>query len=137
MRIVRTRWGLFASTCALMATTSGTSGCGMQCLTTTLSSFVEVEVPTSAWTVERFCLDDRCASDLGLTNLSVDDEPRRYELLLDVVDPDGRVHQVRTQVEAIRYWVNGEGCDPATANAVIEVAVDGSVSVRPLDATRS
>lgn len=111
------------------------TGCGStNCLATSIDSFVKVDLPSDGWTVERFCLDDDCAALVGPTAvLSVDSTPTTYDLRLDLIDPTGAAFEVATQAETFEYRVNGPDCEPQTANAVIVVADDGSVSVRPLD----
>lgn len=113
----------------------GTTGCGStNCLATSIDSFVKVELPSDGWAVERFCLDDDCSALVGPTAvLSVDSAPTTYDLRLDLIGPNGATFEVATPAETFEYRVNGAGCEPQTANAVIVVADDGSVSVRPLD----
>ncbi len=112
----------------------GSAGCGsINCLATSIDSFVKVDLPSDGWTVERFCLDDDCAELVGPTAvLAVDSGPTTYDLRLDLIDPAGATFEVAIQAETFEYRVNGPACEPQTANAVIVVADDGSVSVRPL-----
>lgn len=75
------------------------------------------------------CLDDTCHPLAFRDGRElIDDEPRTYFYDLTVViDGDERV--LTGEVETRAFWVNGEGCEPKTANAHLQVAADGSVTI--------
>ena len=79
--------------------------------------------------VTDLCLDGICHPiDFWDGRELIDDDPRTYEYALTVVI-DGETRVLTGEVETREFWVNGEGCDPKTANAHLQVAADGSVTV--------
>ena len=79
--------------------------------------------------VTDLCLDEICHPiDFWDGRELIDDDPRTYEYALTVVI-DGETRVLTGEVETREFWVNGEGCDPKTANAHLQVAADGSVTV--------
>ncbi|MEM7285957.1 MAG: hypothetical protein AAF480_06360 [Actinomycetota bacterium] len=88
------------------------------------ASSVSVEVGPSV-DIVRLCIDDVCDPS---NEVFVPDEPDTYGYELTVViDGDERI--IGGEVETREFRVNGPGCDPVTANAVLRVSADRSVTV--------
>ena len=82
--------------------------------------------------VTDMCLDSLCHPiDFWDGRELIDDEPRTYEYELTVII-DGTERVLAGEVETKEFWVNGEGCEPKTANAHLHVEADGSVTVQHL-----
>ena len=99
-------------TCTLMAWYSG----------------VDVEVESNDWHVQGFCLDGNCDDP----NSVVTEAPSTYKYRLLLRSSEGELVEHTGTVATRPYFPNGEGCEPETANAVIEVDRNGKVSTRPL-----
>ena len=91
-------------------------------------SLVTVETSGSGWNVSEFCLDDTCSSTLRV----VGDQPADYTYRLALWNTDGDSIQRGGIVHTKSYRVNGEGCEPVTANAVLVIDASGGVTVRYL-----
>ena len=114
------------------------TGCGgrsQDCTAVGFTSYVGVALPSTGWSVREFCVDDECQDAVTLSQGNafrhVDDEPREYDVRLTVADPDGRSFTMNQPVGTQPYRVNGPGCDPLTANALITVSPDGAFDVGP------
>lgn len=108
------------------------AGCGSRdCTLVGFQSGVQMQVPSRLWGVAEFCINEQCLrNDLDGTGfIPVGDEPATYSFRLRVVSPGGEEIVREGTVETRRYEINGSGCDPITANAVVRVGDDGEVSV--------
>ena len=92
-----------------------------------MQSYVGVDVSESGWQLSELCLDNDCS----LPPL-VRDQPAEYAYRLTLRNADGASIQHDGIVRTKSYRVNGEGCRPVTANAVLVVDASGAVSVRYL-----
>jgi hypothetical protein len=95
---------------------------------------VRVEVPSRLWRVAEFCVDEQCLPDAGDGEgfIPVADVPTTYSFRIRVVRADGGEIVREGAVETKPYEINGSGCDPIRANAVVRVGEDGEVSVGTL-----
>ena len=87
-----------------------------------------METSGSGWNISDFCLDDVCSS----TSRVVTDQPADYSYRLALWSTDGASIQRDGVVHTKSYRVNGEGCEPVTANAVLVVGASGVVTVQYL-----
>lgn len=128
----RTAVGAFA---IIMAGCTGSRSCTVIGST----SHVGFALPARDWTLTEFCVDEECLAPSELhagSLIRVDDEPADYEYRLVAIDPSGETVRHSGEVRTKPFRVNGPGCGPLTANAVLVVRDDGSVTVRhPGDAT--
>lgn len=107
------------------------SSCGGDDRTCTLMAWysgVDVEVESNAWHVQEFCLDGNCDDP----NSVVTEAPSTYRYRLLLGSSEGDLVEHTGTVATRPSFPNGEGCEPETANAVIEVDRNGKVSTRPL-----
>jgi len=109
------------------------SACSHDCSSVGYVSGVEVQLPAGAWSLSEFCVDDHCLSDAALSANSrfVDlvDEPAEYSWRIRLVQPDGTELARQGTVTTKSVRLNGAGCSPVTANAVLVVDEAGVVTV--------
>ena len=93
---------------------------------------VRVSLPDATWVVTELCVDDVCVTaDVVGSQMYVpvsSDSPSSYPYRLALTTPDGRDLQFSGTVKTERYRVNGPGCEPVTANAVLKVGADGQLT---------
>ena len=92
-----------------------------------MQSYVGVDVSGSRWQLSELCLNNDCS----IPPL-VSDQPADYAYRLTLWNADGTSIQRKGAVRTKSYRINGEGCGPVTANAVLVVDAIGTVSVRYL-----
>ena len=111
------------------------AGCtrSRDCTVVGYASSVGVSLPSSEWTLSEFCVDDDCLGRFQMGQrhaVLVDDDPDDHTYRLVAVDPEGVVVRRAGVVRTESYWVNGEGCEPRTANATLVIGGDGRITIR-------
>ena len=91
------------------------------------SSFIEVDTSGTGWEVSELCLDGDCS-----VPPPVSDIPADYSYRLTLRSADGESIERNGVVRTESFRVNGTGCDPVTANAVLVVASSGAVTAKPM-----
>lgn len=87
-----------------------------------------VSVQTGRTTeVIEFCIEDECAEP-GVVTIAVDDEPASYQYRV-VVETHGERIDTAGTVATESFELNGPGCEPRTANAIVKIAPDGSARI--------
>lgn len=104
-------------------------GCGESkfCTLVGFESAVRVRVPDGAELVE-FCLGGACVEDPSIALRT--DNPETYAYRVVLALEDGEEQLFDGEVTTKEHFANGEGCDPKTANATLELNADGSVTIR-------
>lgn len=97
------------------------------CTAIGFSSFIEVDTSGTGWQVSELCLDGDCS-----VPPLVSDVPADYSYRLKLRNPDGESIVRDGVVRTESYRVNGVGCDPVTANAVLVVDSSGTVTGKPM-----
>jgi hypothetical protein len=90
------------------------------------SSFIEVDTSGTGWEVTELCLDGDCS-----VPPLVSDDPADYSYRLTLRNADGESIQRDGVVRTESFRVNGAGCNPVTANAVLVVDSHGAVTAKP------
>ncbi len=96
-------------------------------------SDVQVQLPTPAWSVSEFCVDEECVAGSDAhryASIPVDDDPATHTYRLVAIDPSGETVRHSGEVQTKSFRANGPGCEPRTANAILVIGDDGSVTVR-------
>jgi hypothetical protein len=115
--------------CAIAAiTVAGCSSDSRSCTLAVLSSGIGLVVEDTGWTVVEFCINEDCSP----TSETVSDEPDDYVYRLSLRRPEGSIIEHDGVVETRPHRVNGEGCPPLTANAVLTVDNAGTVTISHL-----
>lgn len=104
---------------------SAGSACTKACKQVGYSSNVQVELPGAGWSVASLCLDGAC----GANPVIVDDSPATYRYELTVASPTGEESIYKGELETKEFELNGKGCDPKTANAILRIEAGGNLEI--------
>ncbi len=128
--MTRKWWLLRASALFVLLGSCGTAA-DRGCTLIGFSSGIRLDVSVLA-EVSEFCVGDVCqtpSSEFPFIELP-NDEPATHEYRIVVSFGGGPEEVLEGEVETKEYFANGEGCDPQTANATIELDSSGAVSIR-------
>ena len=105
--------------------------CGSEdCTTIGATSEVQFDAPTG-WTFAKVCLNTDCLTDQGaqVSIPALTDKARDYQYKYTVVDADGVSHDGRGNLVTQQFRINGKGCGPVTANAIVTIGEDATSTV--------
>lgn len=124
---------------ALCAVLVGCASGGRDCTLIGFASGVAIAMPNDGraliegWDLVEVCIDDACERPAGPVagpgGFAVDDEPAEHSYRLTLMTPDGEQIERSGTVRTEEHWINGEGCDPRTANASLVIDEHGDVTV--------
>lgn len=100
------------------------------CTTAGASSEVQFVLP-AGWSFTKVCLDTDCVTDQSgdVRIPALTDKARDYQYKYTVVDADGVSHDGRGNLVTQPFRVNGKGCGPVTANAIVTIGDDATSTV--------
>ena len=117
---------------AVLATLTA-GACTRDCSSVGYQSGVSIKLPTQEWGLAEFCVGTQCLPPLALLNhegfVSLQDELAEYTYRVRMVKPDGLEITQEGTVRTTEFRGNGAGCDPLTANAILDVDEAGKVTV--------
>lgn len=108
---------------------SCSSGGARACHLAGTSSAIAARSTLPAPDIVRLCVADKCSDVVGATaTVAIPDTPKTYHYNV-VVSDGGTERTIEGEVTAERFYINGKGCPPATANASIMVGPGGAVTI--------
>lgn len=109
---------------ALLAACGGEQACSQA----DFISMVEARVDPAFGSLSRFCIE-QVGCD-GKT-VAVSDDPSTYKYSIEIVTPEGETATIDGVLATEHYSLNGEGCPPVTANALVVVSASGIAAAGP------
>lgn len=122
---MRARYSLLLAPLVLLGACSSTD-----CKTAGATSEVQFVLP-DGWSFAKVCLNTNCLTDQSgdVRIPALTDKARDYQYKYTVVDAEGVSHDGRGNLVTQQFRINGKGCGPVTANAIVTIADDASSTV--------